>query len=153
MNGGHSGLFPITEDSARLATPQTPSGVSTGQKPPPAGNQVPPVRDPFLNSSGVSAGSPLALRAHEHPPRTSTTAVEQVIPTMPFGSGNAKTPFSLGILPNFRKNPEIKHHLLGTGNKFLAEARSFDQVWGIGLRADGPDAHDPHLWRGSNLLG
>ena len=26
-------------------------------------------------------------------------------------------------------------------------------MWGVGLRADGPDAHDPHLWRGKNLPG
>ena len=47
----------------------------------------------------------------------------------------------------------MKHHILGTGNKLLAEASSFGQVWGMGLRADDLDAHDPHLWRGKNLLG
>ena len=79
MNGGHSGLFPIAEDSASLAPPD----VDTGQKPPSAGTQVPPVRDSFLNSSELSAGSPSSLRAHEHPLRTSTAPVEQVIPTLP----------------------------------------------------------------------
>ena len=83
MNGGHSGLFPITEDSARLATPPRLPDVSTGQKPPPAGTQGPPIRGPFLNSSGVSAGFPLSLRAREHSPRTSTAAVKQAIPTLP----------------------------------------------------------------------
>ena len=83
MNSGHSGLFPIVDNAARLATPPTPLSVCTGQKPPPAGTQVPPVRDPFLNSFGVSAGSPSSLRAHEHPPRTSTAPVEQAIPTLP----------------------------------------------------------------------
>ena len=43
VNDGHSDLFPIAEDSASLATPLTPSGVGTGQKPPPAGIQVPTV--------------------------------------------------------------------------------------------------------------
>ena len=47
MNGEHSGLFPIAEDLASSARSPTPSGVGTGQKPPPAGPQVPPVRDPF----------------------------------------------------------------------------------------------------------
>ena len=47
----------------------------------------------------------------------------------------------------------MKHHILGTGNKILAEASRLDQMWGIGLRADDPDAHDPHLWRENNLLG
>ena len=79
MNGGHSSLFPIAEDSASLATPPTPSGVDTGQKPPPAGTQVPPIRDPFSNSS---AGSPSSLRAHEPPLRTSTASVDQAIPTL-----------------------------------------------------------------------
>ena len=32
MNGEHSGLFPIAEYAASLATPPTPSGVGTGQK-------------------------------------------------------------------------------------------------------------------------
>ena len=83
MNGGHSGMFPIAKDSASLAAPPTPSGVGTGQKPPPAGTQMPPVRDPFLSSSGVSAGSPWSLCDHEHPPWTSTAAVEKAIPTLP----------------------------------------------------------------------
>ena len=38
----------------------------------------------------------------------------------------------------------MKHHLLGTGTKILAEASPLDQVWGSGLRADDPDAHDPY---------
>ena len=33
MSGGYSGLFPIAEDSASLATPPTPSSTDTGQKP------------------------------------------------------------------------------------------------------------------------
>ena len=83
MNGGYSGMFPIVEDSASLATPLISSGVSREQKSPPAGTQVLPARDPFLNSSGVSAGSASPLRAHEHPIQTSTASVEQVIPTLP----------------------------------------------------------------------
>ena len=47
----------------------------------------------------------------------------------------------------------MKRNLLDTGSKILAEASRFEQVWGIGLRADDPDAHDPRLWRGNNVLG
>ena len=59
-----------------------------------------------------------------------------------------------GAFAKFSQNPEMKHHLLGTGsNKLLPEPSLFDQVRGIGLRANDPDAHDPHLWRGNNFLG
>ena len=47
----------------------------------------------------------------------------------------------------------MKYHLLSTGTKLLAEASPFDPVWGIGLRADDPEARDPRLWRGKHLLG
>ena len=40
----------------------------------------------------------------------------------------------------------MKYHLLRTGTKILAEASPFDPVWGIGVRADDPDARDPRLW-------
>ena len=33
----------------------------------------------------------------------------------------------------FSQNPEMKRHLLGTGNERLAEASPFDQMWGAGL--------------------
>ena len=46
----------------------------------------------------------------------------------------------------------MKHHLLSTGNKRLAEASPLDTVWGIGLRADDPRAKNPRQWRGENLL-
>ena len=35
----------------------------------------------------------------------------------------------------------------------LADDSPFDRVWGIGLRADDPEARDPRLWRGKHLLG
>ena len=52
-----------------------------------------------------------------------------------------------------QQHPEMKHHLWCTGGKLLAESSPFDEVWGSAPRADDPDAHDPHLWRGKNLLG
>ena len=53
----------------------------------------------------------------------------------------------------FTQNPAMKHHLLSTGNKRLAEASPLDPVWGIGLRADDPRAKDPRQWRGETFLG
>ena len=47
----------------------------------------------------------------------------------------------------------MKHHLLSTGNKRLAEANPLDPAWGIGLREDDPRAKDPRQWRRKNLLG
>ena len=48
-----------------------------------------------------------------------------------------------GNYAEFTQNPAMKHHLLSTGNKRLAEASPLDLVWGIGLRADDPRANDP----------
>ena len=48
-----------------------------------------------------------------------------------------------GNYAKFTQNPAMKHHLLSTDNKRLAEASPLDPVWGIGLRADYPRANDP----------
>ena len=58
-----------------------------------------------------------------------------------------------GNYDKFTQNLAMKHHLLSTGNKRLAEASPLDPVWGIGLRVDDPRANDPRQWRGKNLLG
>jgi len=58
-----------------------------------------------------------------------------------------------GNLAKFRQNPCMKHALLETGDKVLAEASPYDTVWGIGLRADDPDCGNKATWRGSNKLG
>ena len=52
----------------------------------------------------------------------------------------------------FTQDPVKKQHLLSTGSKRLAEASPFDFVCGICFRADDPDAQDPSLWRGKQLL-
>ena len=44
-----------------------------------------------------------------------------------------------GNYANFTQNPAMKHNLLSTGNKRLAEASPLDPVWRIGLRADDPE--------------
>ena len=48
----------------------------------------------------------------------------------------------VGNFAKFSQNPTMKYHLLSTGTKILAEASPFDPVWGIGLRADDPEARD-----------
>ena len=58
-----------------------------------------------------------------------------------------------GNFAKFSQNPTMKHNLLSTGTKKLAEASPFDPVWGIGLRADDPEARDPRRWQGKKLLG
>lgn len=53
----------------------------------------------------------------------------------------------------FSQNPKAKELLLKTYPKFLAEASPYDPVWGIGLRADDPNATNIEKWKGANLLG
>ena len=43
-----------------------------------------------------------------------------------------------GNYAKFTQNPAMKHYLLSTGSKRLAEASPLDPAWGIGLRADRP---------------
>ena len=47
----------------------------------------------------------------------------------------------------------LQHYLLATGERAIAEAAPHDRVWGIGLDASNPDAQQPHMWRGANVLG
>ena len=56
-------------------------------------------------------------------------------------------------LGKFGQNPNLRSFLLVTGNKMLAEASPYDQIWGIGFRAEDPRAYQPSLWKGYNLLG
>lgn len=53
----------------------------------------------------------------------------------------------------FAQNLELSAFLLGTGNQVLVEASPVDNIWGIGLAADAPEASQPEHWRGLNLLG
>ena len=58
-----------------------------------------------------------------------------------------------GNYAKFSQNPEAKELLLKTYPKILAEANLYDSVWGIGLRADDPNATNIQKWKGANLLG
>lgn len=48
---------------------------------------------------------------------------------------------------------KTREAILSTGDKILAEASPYDQIWGIGLREGHPHAQIPSKWRGKNLLG
>lgn len=58
-----------------------------------------------------------------------------------------------GNLAKFSQCPELADFLLKTGSKVLVEASPKDRIWGIGLSEDDPNAHNPNLWNGLNLLG
>lgn len=58
-----------------------------------------------------------------------------------------------GNWKKFSQNPELRSFLMSTGDRILVEASPYDTVWGIGVSADQPQARDPAMWRGENLLG
>jgi ribA/ribD-fused uncharacterized protein len=58
-----------------------------------------------------------------------------------------------GSIAKFRADEGIGNYLRSTGQRVLAEASPLDSIWGIGLAADDPAAHDPARWPGLNLLG
>ena len=58
-----------------------------------------------------------------------------------------------GSRAKFTQNPALLELLLATRGTTLVEASPYDRIWGIGLAATDPRAHDPATWRGKNLLG
>jgi len=58
-----------------------------------------------------------------------------------------------GSTQKFTQNPGLGLYLLNTSDRILVEASPVDPVWGIGLAADDPRAHNPAQWEGLNLLG
>lgn len=58
-----------------------------------------------------------------------------------------------GNLHKFSQHEAARSHLLATGDSVLVEASPHDLVWGIGWRAEDPQAAEPTAWRGRNLLG
>ena len=53
-----------------------------------------------------------------------------------------------GKLAKFSQNENLRLALLHTGERRLAEASPYDNIWGIGLRTSDPRASSPHTWRG-----
>ena len=58
-----------------------------------------------------------------------------------------------GNLAKFSQKENLRLALLHTGERRLAEASPYDNIWGIGLRVSDYRASSPHTWRGSNLFG
>lgn len=56
-------------------------------------------------------------------------------------------------IAKFGQNAPLGEFLLGTEDKVLVEASPRDRIWGIGMGRNNPDATNPLLWRGQNLLG
>lgn len=54
-----------------------------------------------------------------------------------------------GIKLKVKQHSDIKKALLETGDKIIAEASPFDNIWGIGTTAE----LDIKKWKGKNLLG
>jgi ribA/ribD-fused uncharacterized protein len=57
------------------------------------------------------------------------------------------------IVAKFEQNAALGQLLLTTGDKKIAEASPYDQIWGIGLSPDDLRARDPKNWAGANFLG
>lgn len=53
----------------------------------------------------------------------------------------------------FTQHQDLAQRLINTGDRVLAEASPYDLVWGIGFRAEDPQALDIANWQGQNLLG
>jgi len=58
-----------------------------------------------------------------------------------------------GCLQKFEQNPDLKEKLLNTHELILVEASPHDNIWGIGMDENHPDATNPDKWLGRNLLG
>lgn len=56
-------------------------------------------------------------------------------------------------LLKFGQNGALKEFLVSTGDRVLVEASPVDNVWGIGMATDHPNAENPSKWKGLNLLG
>lgn len=64
--------------------------------------------------------------------------------------------FEIVVAANYQKFKQIaklKSFLFSTGECVLVEASPVDIIWGIGLPFDAPEAQNPNLWKGENLLG
>lgn len=53
----------------------------------------------------------------------------------------------------FGEHKELAAFLLETDNRILVEASPTDRIYGIGMNQHHPNAKDPAMWNGLNLLG
>jgi len=53
----------------------------------------------------------------------------------------------------FSQHPGLQNFLLNTGDRVLVEASPVDSIWGIGMAKNEEQIHNPHQWKGENLLG
>lgn len=58
-----------------------------------------------------------------------------------------------GSTAKFSENKFLASILKSTGNKILAEASPWDNIWGIGLSENNPLRFNEKNWTGRNLLG
>ena len=134
-DGGLSALFPIKEESKRLATSSTFPTRSTGKKLSPVDALLPPTRAPFQKSSTGSAGPVASSRTPPHVRSAPSAPVEQGKPdTARHGSGDPTasgqingTAFPLtseeSQLSSSRTGSEPLPPLAGLGQRPLVAAR------------------------------
>ncbi|GHC48462.1 NADAR family protein [Roseibacillus persicicus] len=58
-----------------------------------------------------------------------------------------------GNVAKFSQNQKLGDFLKQTQKRILVEASPRDKIWGIGMAQSNPDAENPLLWKGPNLLG
>ena len=56
-------------------------------------------------------------------------------------------------MEKFTQHPKLLDFLLNTDRLILVEASPKDRIWGIGMAENDPNAENPNLWKGLNLLG
>ncbi|MGX1614311.1 NADAR family protein [Micromonospora chalcea] len=88
-----------------------------------------------------------------HPGAVKALAGGSTTSTRPPGMRTAFDLVAAGNVAKFSQHPDLGRYLSRTGSRVLVEASPMDRVWGIGLSATDPRAHDPAQWRGRNLLG
>jgi ribA/ribD-fused uncharacterized protein len=58
-----------------------------------------------------------------------------------------------GNFSKFTQNAHLRDYILNSGDKYLVEGASYDDVWGVKLAWDNPLILDSKNWRGTNWLG
>ena len=59
-----------------------------------------------------------------------------------------------GNIHKFSQHSDLAQFLRESGDKILVEASPNDNIWGIGMGRDNPNAQNPARWgKGDNLLG